>query len=236
MFKPDSVVVLSGGLDSVTLLHYVTKTLNKEPLALSFNYGQRHIIELQYAKMQAQALSLQHLIVDLTSLSSAFSRVSTLMERSEQGDVPNVQEVLGDPQPTTYVPNRNMIMASIAAAFAESYGVEEIYLGIQKHDIYGYWDTTKDFMERVNNVLKLNRKNMVKFEGPFVSYSKAEVLKIGWDLGIDYAQTWSCYEGASATDYMMGIQRACGKCPTCAERLAAFAANGLVDPLLYKES
>jgi 7-cyano-7-deazaguanine synthase len=131
---------------------------------------------------------------------------------------------MGDPQPVTYVPNRNMIFLALAAAFAETQGVGDIYYGAQRHDIYGYWDTTPQFLEQLNNVYRLNRKTPIQILAPFVTYSKTDILRKGLELEVDYGKTWSCYEGQDM---------ACGRCPTCAERLQAFQNLGLTDPLPY---
>jgi 7-cyano-7-deazaguanine synthase len=103
-------------------------------------------------------------------------------------------------------------------------GATVVYYGAQRHDIYGYWDTTPSFLERLNAVFALNRKSALKLEAPFVSLSKADILRAGFALGIDYGQTWSCYAGGD---------KACGRCPTCTERLTAFGEVGATDPLPY---
>ena len=92
--------------------------------------------------------------------------------------------------------------------------------------MYGYWDTTAEFLARLNQVYHLNRQTPVRIRAPFVDSSKADILRIGLDLGVDYSQTWSCYQGQST---------ACGRCPTCAERLQAFAEVGLPDPIPYAD-
>ena len=132
---------------------------------------------------------------------------------------------MGDPQPPTYVPNRNMIFLALAAAYAESLHVNTVVYGAQRHDVYGYWDTTPDFLAQLNQVYALNRKTPVRIEAPFVQYSKADILRIGLELDVDYGQTWSCYAGGDA---------ACGRCPTCAERLKAFEEVGIPDPVPYQ--
>jgi len=139
--------------------------------------------------------------------------------------VPDVAAVMGDPQPPTYVPNRNMIFLALAAAYAETNDVADIYYGAQSHDMYGYWDTTPEFLAQLNQVYGLNRKTAVQIKAPLVNHSKTDILRLGLELEVDYAQTWSCYEGQ---------ETACGRCPTCAERLKAFANVGLVDPLPYE--
>jgi 7-cyano-7-deazaguanine synthase len=118
-----------------------------------------------------------------------------------------------------------MIFLALAAAFAESQGVSEIFYGAQRHDMYGYWDTTPEFLEQLNQVYGLNRKTPVEILAPFVSWSKTDIVRKGLELGVDYGRTWSCYEGLAA---------ACGRCPTCAERLKAFEEVGVVDPLPYQ--
>lgn len=138
--------------------------------------------------------------------------------------IPAIEAIRGDPQPVTYVPNRNMIFLAIAAAYAESNDVQNVYYGAQAHDLYGYWDTTPDFLERINHLLTLNRKSHIQISAPLVHLSKTEVLRLGLELDVDYGKTWSCYAGND---------KACGKCPTCAERLEAFAALGKKDPLEY---
>lgn len=218
----DSVTIVSGGMDSVTLLHHLVKVEKLNPAIITYVYGQKHDKEIEFAKIHAELLGCkEHLILDLSLLRPLFAS-SALVDKGLS--IPNVTEVLGDPQPLTYVPNRNMIFLALAAAFAETHGVTDIYYGAQIHDMYGYWDTTPDFLQRINNLFALNRKTPVQIKAPFVNYSKTDILRLGLELEIDYSQTWSCYEGREV---------ACGQCPTCAERLKAFADVGIDDPLPY---
>lgn len=218
----DSVVIVSGGMDSVTLLYYLVKEVGKNPAVISFRYGQKHDKEIAYAQSHTAELACQeHLILDLKPLSAVFA--GSALTSSEVA-IPEAEDVIGDPQPPTYVPNRNMIFLALSAAFAESQGVSDIYYGAQRHDMYGYWDTTPQFLAHLNNVYSLNRKTPIKIHAPFVELSKADIVRKGLVLGVDYGRTWSCYQGQEA---------ACGRCPTCAERLAAFNALGLTDPLPY---
>lgn len=220
---PDSVAIVSGGMDSVTMLHQLVKSERLQPAVITFIYGQKHDKEIAYAQAQTALLGLgEHLILDLALLRPLFAGSALV---SEDVAVPEMTAVLGDPQPPTYVPNRNMIFLALAAAYAETNGVRDIYYGAQSHDMYGYWDTTPEFLARLNQVYGLNRQTAVHIKAPLVNYSKTDILRLGLELEVDYAQTWSCYEGQES---------ACGRCPTCAERLQAFANLGLVDPLPYE--
>jgi len=218
----DSVVIVSGGMDSVTLLHYLVKVEKKEPAVITFVYGQKHDKEVAYARLQAEQLGCRHhLVLGLSELRPLFASSALVTGGAE---IPDALDVLGDPQPATYVPNRNMIFLALAAAYAETNGVGDVYYGAQRHDIYGYWDTTPQFLAQLNQVYHLNRKTPLQIMAPFVDYSKTDILRTGLRLGVDYGQTWSCYRGGEA---------ACGRCPTCAERLSAFKELGLADPLPY---
>lgn len=217
-----SVVLVSGGVDSTTLLHYVVKELKREVKALTILYGQKHAKEIDCSKYQCNLLNVPFEIIDLSFLAPYFS--SSSLVQTSQESIPDVVEVLGDPQPSTYVPNRNMIFLAIAAAYAENLGIQEVYYGAQRHDIYGYWDVTPDFLNRINHTFELNRKNTIQILAPFVDYSKADVIKLGLDLGVDYSKTWSDYFGG---------EKASRRSATSAERLKAFAELGLTDPLEY---
>ncbi|MBA3870750.1 MAG: 7-cyano-7-deazaguanine synthase QueC [Anaerolineae bacterium] len=221
----DSVVIVSGGMDSVTLLQFLVKREKRDPAVMTFQYGQKHSREIDCAKAQVALLGIKaHMVVDLRATQAIFG-TSALV--SEDISIPNIQDVVGDNQPATYVPNRNMLFLAYAVAYAESLKVNRVFYGAQAHDLYGYWDTTPEFLARLNDVYSLNRKDAVRIEAPFVQYSKADVLRTGVSLEVDYAQTWSCYAGQD---------KACGKCPTCAERLKAFEEVGLVDPISYAVS
>lgn len=219
-----AVVLVSGGVDSTTLLHYAVKEHNRDCHALSILYGQRHDKEVECAKWQCDLLKVPYEILDLSFFASFLSNSSLIRGSAEE--VPHIIDVMGDPQPTTYVPNRNMMFLSIAAAYAENMGAQEVYYGAQKHDLYGYFDTTPEFLSRINAVLQLNRKNTVCIKAPFVEYSKADVIKLGLSLEVDYGKTWSCYSGGDKPSRFSA---------TSAERLKAFAELGLEDPLEYAD-
>ncbi len=220
-----ATVLLSGGLDSTVLLHHVAKTIEHAPIyALSFHYGQKHSRELEMARWQAASLAqvTEHHVVDMSFFGKLMGNASALINGGQP--VPDLADLNADQriQPPTYVPNRNMILLSLAAAFAEAHDCHELFYGAQSQDQYGYWDCTSEFVERINQVLCLNRKNAINIRAPFAEKSKAEEIRLGMALGVDFAHTWSCYRGGS---------RPCGTCPTCIERQCAFAESGVSDPL-----
>jgi 7-cyano-7-deazaguanine synthase len=218
-----AVVLLSGGVDSSVLIHYVARSLGHAPVhALSFNYGQRHGRELLCAQAQASAAGAAHRVIDLSFLGPLLAAGSSLIAGGAA--VPDLKDLREEElaQPPTYVPNRNMMLLSMAAAYAEANGIQAVYYGAQAQDEYGYWDCTQEFLSRLNHVLALNRKEAVTIHAPFVNKSKAETVQLGIDLGVDFAQTWSCYRGE---------EKPCGTCPTCVERKNAFTACGVGDPV-----
>jgi 7-cyano-7-deazaguanine synthase len=219
-----AVVLLSGGLDSSVLLHYVVKQLRHSPVyALSVEYGQKHRRELEMAGWQAAALPQvrEHCVVDLRALLPVYAGASALLR--DGAPVPDLDRVAATErdQPPTYVPNRNMVLLAVAAACAESRSCPVVFYGAQAQDEYGYWDCTAEFVHRINAVLALNRRLPVRVEAPFAGRRKADGVRLGIQLGVDFARTWSCYRGGA---------RPCGRCPTCVERANAFAEAGVPDP------
>ena len=222
-----AVVLLSGGMDSAVLLSYVVKTLKHGPVhALSFDYGQRHRRELECARWQADALgAAEYKLIDLGFVAGLVEGGTSLVRGGQ--NVPDLAELSETEldQPPTYVPNRNMMLLSAAVAYAEARGIRDVFYGAQAQDEYGYWDCTQRFIERLNRVLELNRRDRVTVHAPFVDKKKFELIRLGDELGVDFSHTWSCYRGGEA---------ACGTCPTCVERLKAFREAGASDPLAYK--
>ena len=219
-----AVVLLSGGVDSSTLLHYVRRRLEvPEVYSLSVVYGQKHQRELDAARFQAEAAGVAaHEVLDIPGFAALTAGASALTDR--EISVPDLDAIGGADRshPPTYVPHRNMLLLSVAAAYAEAVVAEDVFFGAQAQDEYGYWDCTEAFITRLNDVLSLNRRTPVRVHGPFVSMSKSAVLKIGLELGVDYAHTWTCYRG---------LEQPCGTCPSCVERAAAFHAHDMRDPL-----
>ena len=220
------VLLLSGGMDSTALLHHVARSLGRGPIhALSCDYGQRHVRELECAAWQAERAGVaEHRILDVSFVGDLVKPGTSLVDGGNAvPDLGALREADRD-QPPTYVPNRNMMLLSLAVAYAEARGVRDVFYGAQAQDEYGYWDCTAEFVEKLNRVLALNRREAVTVHAPFTGMCKAESLRIGLELGVDYGHTWSCYRGGKT---------ACGRCPTCVERLKAFQEAGAIDPLPY---
>ena len=222
-----AVVLLSGGIDSSVLLRHAASELRRTPIhALSFDYGQRHVKELDCSRYQAASAGVaEHRIIDVSFLGPLLAPVSALVTGGTA--VPDLEDLADHErtQPPTYVPNRNMMLLAMAAAYAEAQGISDVFYGAQAQDEYGYWDCTREFLTRINALLGLNRKEPVTIRAPFVERSKAEIVRLGLELDVDFAHTWSCYRGG---------RHACGTCPTCVERLKAFSDAGSPDPLRYE--
>ena len=223
-----AAVLISGGLDSSTLLHYIIKKLGYDHVyALSFDYGQRHARELKAAHFQCQSLKqvIEHEILDISFMGQFLGATSALVAGGES--VPELQDIAEADldQPITYVPNRNMMLLSIAASFTESRKCSHLFYGAQAQDEYGYWDCTVDFLDKINSVFALNRRTPVSVKAPFVNLSKGKVVSIGQEIGVNYAHSWTCYRGGD---------KPCLVCPSCIERKLAFTECGSPDPLLEK--
>ncbi len=219
------MVLLSGGMDSSTLLFYVRQRLGIPIVdTVSFAYGQRHHRELAMAAWQAQAAGVRdHRVIDLGVLGDVTAPVSALTGTTV--GMPDLDHLTARErdQPVTYVPHRNLVLLSLAAAAAESRGIRDIYYGAQSQDSYGYWDCTPEFLDKLNRLLSLNRRHAVQVHAPFIDMRKADELRLGLTLGVDYGHTWTCYEGGAAP---------CKQCPACRERSRAFRDVGIPDPLI----
>lgn len=227
--REKAVVLLSGGLDSTTMLYYLVRRLRHTAVfALSFNYGQRHARELECAAWHARELgATEHRTLDIAFLGDLVKEGTSLIDGGR--DIPDLVDVPPEArdQPPTYVPNRNMMLLAMAAAYGEAKGAHDVYYGAQAQDAYGYWDCTHAFLSRINDVLALNRRQPVRVHAPFLEMRKSSILRLGLELGVDFSRTWSCYRGGTL---------ACGTCPTCVERLRAFRALEVHDPLHYQQA
>lgn len=223
------LVLSSGGVDSTTCLAMAVAEVGAENvLALSVYYGQKHDKEIQAAKKVAEYYGVRRMELDL-SVIFAGSNCSLLKQSTE--DIPlesyaqQIEETHVEKPVSTYVPFRNGLFLSSAASIALSHGCSKIMYGAHADDAAGaaYPDCSLDFVGAMNQAIYLGSGNQLTIEAPFVSLTKADVVKKGLELGVPYEITWSCYEGG---------EKPCGKCGTCIDRQRAFELNGTVDPLL----
>ncbi len=210
--------ILSGGMDSTTLLYYaLSKT--KDVKVLSFDYGQKHKKELQYAKKITTMLKVEHHIINLAITDLISSSALTSNKEIPEGHY--AQENMK----VTVVPNRNAIMLAIAYGYAVNNKSDYLYYGAHAGDHFIYPDCRPDFVKALDYAFKLGNEGFahVKLEAPFINKSKADVVKLGLKLKVPYNLTWSCYKGG---------KRPCLKCGTCVERTEAFYKNHVQDPFL----
>ncbi len=215
------VVIYSGGMDSYTLLH-VARAQGLSVHALSFNYGQRHVRELESASAVCERLDIPHKVIDIRAMGEVMAGSAL----TSDVDVPegHYEE---DSMKATVVPNRNMILLSLATGYAVTVGAGAVWYGAHGGDHAIYPDCRPEFVEKMDAVCRVANYDPVGVEAPFMALDKGEILAEGLKLGLDYSQTWTCYNGR---------ERACGRCGSCVERLEAFASHGVTDPLVYEES
>lgn len=228
----NAVVLLSGGLDSVTCLYWA-KANYANVTAVSFNYGQRHNSELNAAKKIAATAQVNHRIIDIDLAQlggSALTDASLVVPDAKQTDFSDNQH--NDSIPITYVPARNTIFLSYALALAEVTQSNAIVIGVNAVDYSGYPDCRPDYIEAFEKMANLATKagvmgNHLHIATPLLHLSKAEIIKLGVSLGVDYALTVSCYRADSEG-------RACGHCDSCYLRQQGFLQAEIDDPTIYQ--
>jgi 7-cyano-7-deazaguanine synthase len=213
------VVIFSGGMDSFTVLNLAVKQ-GLEVFALSFNYGQRHKKELDYASLACKTLGVQHKIVDISAINQLIGG-SSLTSDIDVSEGHYEEESMK----STVVPNRNMILLSMAVGYAVSINANKVYYGAHSGDHAIYPDCRPEFVHKMNDVCAIANYEAVEIVTPYLDVSKTAILTAGLAMGLDYNQTWTCYNGR---------EKACGKCGACQERLEAFSENGVSDPLEYE--
>ena len=222
--KP-AVVLLSGGLDSATCLA-ICKEQGFNPYAISFRYGQRHAIELTKASTIAeQANVAQHVIINIDLGAMGGSALTDV--RMEVPKHESASEI-GTDIPITYVPARNTVFLSYALAWAEVLGALDIFIGVNALDYSGYPDCRPEYIAAFETMANLATKagvsgNRLQIHVPLIHMSKAEIIRLGLSLGVDYSQTLSCYDPSE-----LGV--ACGKCDSCLLRIRGFEQIGMLDP------
>ena len=224
MSRPKAIVLLSGGLDSATVLAIAHKQFDL--LALSFDYHQRHVSELNAARTLAQSIGIEHRII---RLDDGVLGGSALTESSI--DVPVNTDANAAGIPVTYVPARNTVFLAHALAVAEITGAADIFIGVNAVDYSGYPDCRPDYIEAFTVMANLATRAAVEgqrlqIHTPLIDMSKAEIIRTGTALGVDYAITVSCYQADE-------LGRACGECDSCRFRKAGFMQAAIEDPTRY---
>ena len=228
-----ALVLSSGGADSTVCVALAVEKLGRANVAtVSFQYGQKHDKELTCAQQIADFYSLRHYVLNIEDILK-FSDCSLLKNSGQSIEHKSYADQIferGEGKVSTYVPFRNGLMLSSAAALAQSLFPEEkcgIWIGAHADDAAGqaYADCSYAFTEAMGSAISIGTYGLVSIEAPLVSLNKAAVIKEGIRLNVPFEMTWSCYEGH---------EKACGKCGTCIDRLKAFEANGLKDPITYE--
>lgn len=227
--KSRAVVLLSGGLDSATVLA-IARHQGFAPCALTFRYGQRHGIEIDAARRIARAFAVEaHLVVDfdLRTFGGSALTADLAVPKGRSADE------MAAGIPVTYVPARNTIFLSLALAWAEVLGTGHIFAGMNAVDYSGYPDCRPEYIaafERMANLATkaaVEGKQPIRIHTPLISLSKAAIIRRGLELGVDYSQTNSCYDPQGESG------AACGQCDACLLRLKGFAENDVSDPITY---
>jgi len=227
--KKKAVVLHSGGIDSTTILAIAIRDCF-EPCVMSFNYGQRHVRELRAASRICEAMEVKQrreITIDLRQFggSALTGNIEVPKDRTEE-------EISGG-IPVTYVPARNTIFLSYALGWAEVLGAHDIYMGVNVIDYSGYPDCRPEFIEAFERMANLAtkagvEKHHITIHSPLINMTKAEIIKTGIDLGVDYSLTSSCYDPTNE-----GL--ACGRCDSCVLRLKGFSEAGIQDPVRYSK-
>jgi 7-cyano-7-deazaguanine synthase len=219
----DTIVVCSGGLDSVTLAYKIAREQTLSGL-VSFDYGQRHKKELAYAATAAKALGVPHTIIDIASIGAQLSG-SALTDHVEVPDGHYAEESMK----ITVVPNRNAIMLSIAYGIASARKARGVAAAFHGGDHFIYPDCRPPFVKAFENMQNhaLEGLSEIKLIAPFLTMTKADIVVEGAKLGVPFADTWSCYKGGEAH---------CGRCGTCVERREAFHLANVADPTIYLDA
>lgn len=214
-----SAIVLSGGMDSTVALYQAVAN-GTATIAVSVEYGQRHNVEIRFARYHADRLAVPFVYVDLHQLGAEL-RGSALTDRTVPVPEGHYEsDIMRD----TVVPNRNMVLLSTATAIAIAHGCDTVIYGPHKGDHAVYPDCRVEFIDAMRSAMSLCGYQPISLDVPFIDKTKADIVRVGTDLAVDFAKTWSCYKGGSMH---------CGRCGTCVERREAFDIAGINDPTEY---
>ena len=217
----DAIIVLSGGMDSAVLLWWAIEKLELKVKTVSVNYGQRHSRELKSASCLSSLCGAEHYLIDLSSM----KRV--LPNNALTGDIEIPEGHYAEPNMMkTVVPNRNMMLISVALSIAGSSGANKVMFGAHAGDHPVYPDCRPEFVERMNEVASVCWYEPIQLSAPFVQKSKANIVELGDAMGVPWEETWSCYKGGEIH---------CGLCGTCVERREAFMLAEVIDPTEYED-
>lgn len=225
------VLSISGGMDSVVLLHMAADRGFKEIHLISYNYGQRHVRELECVKHQIDAMKskLPDIVVDHYTADVRFIQhlAPTSSLTNTDIDNPDISKMAGDAQPVSYVPFRNQLFNTIGCAYAESKGADTVWYGAAEVDsLAGYWDGSVEFVDSMNALIALNRENRIQIEAPLLTMSKESIVEEGVRLGVDFSKTWTCYSNRKD-----GLADA--TTPSSSMRVKGFIDAGYQDPIQY---
>ena len=218
--KQKVVVILSGGMDSTTLV-YDVKSQGYDTYVLSFNYNQKHKKELEMASLTCKKLNIPHKILDLSILNDIAPSALT----RDDWDVPEGHYEDSNMKQTV-VPNRNMVMLSLATSYAIGIEASKLFYGAHAGDHAIYPDCRKEFIDSMKECIELCDWKKIELNAPYWNIDKYGILVKGKELNVDYSTTWTCYKGR---------EKACGKCGSCQERLEAFEKIGIEDPIEYEK-
>lgn len=225
------VLSISGGMDSVVLLHMAVDRGFEEIHLITYNYGQRHVREIDCVQKQIDAVKakspdtvITHYVADVGFIKH-LAPTSSLT--NEDIDNPDISKMAGDAQPVSYVPFRNQLFNTIGCAYAEAKGADTVWYGAAEVDsLAGYWDGSNEFVSAMNALVALNRENRIKIDAPLLTMSKEAIVEEGVRLGVDFGKTWTCYSNRED-----GLADA--TTPSSSMRVKGFIDAGYQDPIQY---
>lgn len=217
--EKNSLIIVSGGMDSITLLHYRKEQIS---LAVTFDYGSNHNRrEAEYAAYHCKSLGIEHIVIPLSFIHDYFK--SSLLQGADA--IPE-GHYTAENMKSTVVPFRNGIMLAVACGIAESRGLDRVLIANHNGDHAIYPDCREDFINAMGKAMEAGTYEHISIDAPFTDISKTDIALIGKRLGIDYSKTYSCYKGG---------EKHCGKCGTCVERKEALRNAGIEDTTEYEE-